>query len=77
MTLLWIRHGEKKFASTKTAMMHRGRGAVQLKRTLKRTLLFVLHSIDTICCDMMIERIEILKTSNNENWDAIFRSTSK
>ena len=27
--------------------------------------------------DMMIDRIEILKTSNNENWDAIFRSTSK
>ena len=27
--------------------------------------------------DMMIERIDILKTSNNENWDAIFRSTSK
>jgi hypothetical protein len=54
------RHGEKKFASTKTAMMHRGRGAVQLKRTLKRTLLFVLHSIDTICCDMMIERITVV-----------------
>lgn len=27
--------------------------------------------------DMMIGRIEVLKTSNTENWDAIFRSTSK
>ena len=27
--------------------------------------------------DMMIDRIEILKTSNTDNWDAIFRSTSK